>query len=320
MNLSTSRRPLYLRLSVTERCNLRCMYCRTKNGPEFADRSNPISDEDILSLVTLVKSSLPVYKLRVTGGDPLLRPDLPYLIEKMRLLLPDTELAATTNGLLLSRQAMDLRKAGLDSINISLDTIESSDFRDVSGGGVLSDVQEGIFKAKEAGFKKIKLNAVLLRSFNGDSLPELAMYANALGCELRLIELMPIGVARNHFEKEYFSGHESLKKLSERLGDPFYLGLTGTAKRYMFIYEGQKIVIGLINTISEPFCESCDRLRVDSRGWLYPCLHEYEGIDLLTMMRKGEIDLAKQKILTAHMDKKSPVQEWTSRQMVRIGG
>ncbi len=320
MELMPPFRKLYLRVSVTDRCNLRCLYCRTGNGRNFVERDHLLSDEDILELVRLVKEALPIYKLRVTGGDPLVRPNLSRLIGRLRVLLPNVELAITTNGLLLSRLAKDLKKAGLDSINVSLDTLNPLDFGTITGVGALSEVQEGILAAKSSGFKKIKLNAVLLRSFNGDSLSELALFSNALGCELRMIELMPIGIARNHFEQEFMSGNEALEKLSEHFGSPVHLGLSGTARRYLFSCEGRRIPIGIITTISEPFCTRCDRLRLDARGWLYPCLHDYEGIDLLMLLKNEKRDLVKQRIRAAHSDKKNPVLEWTSLQMVRIGG
>lgn len=318
----TSPRPLYLRLSVTDRCNLRCGYCRPGKGGDPVDGTGLLSDEEILALLSLVKASLPLYKVRLTGGDPLVRPDLAGLVKKIRLELPMVELGATTNGLLLSRQADALKRAGLDSLNISLDTADAGKFFEISGRDAWSEVNEGIRAAKKAGFRKIKLNAVLLRSINGDNLPGLVRFANDVDCELRLIELMPIGVAAQLFQAEFLSAHEALSILRTHFGDPVPLGLSGTATRYLYSHSGRQIVLGVIQTLSAPFCSTCDRLRIDSRGWLYPCLHDYQGVNLQMLSKSGKIDQAKHAIREAHgkPGEKQPALDWTSRPMIHIGG
>ena len=314
-------RPLYLRLSVTERCNLHCLYCRPGKGDDSGGEENPaLSDGEILSLLAQVKASLPVHKIRLTGGDPLVRPGLPRLVGKIRMLLPHAELALTTNGLLLSKQAVALKENGLDSMNVSLDTLDEERFEAVSGVGGLSNVIGGIRAARAAGFEKIKLNTVLLRSVNGDRLPDLARFANDAGCELRMIELMPIGVASGQFGKEFFPAEEALSSLRSEFGEPVPLGSGGTSTRYLFPAGGRNILIGVIPTISAPFCDGCDRLRIDSRGWLYPCLHDYQGVDLMELSRRESPEKVREWIRRVHDEKKRPVLDWTSRTMIRIGG
>lgn len=313
-------RPLYLRLSVTDRCNLRCLYCRPDQGEDNAMHPTHLSDGDLLELVETVNDAVPIYKLRLTGGDPLIRPSLHEFVGGVRSLLPKAEIALTTNGLLLSRQVESLKNSGLDTMNISLDTTEPGAFEKIAKVNALDDVLEGIWAAKKAGFKSLKLNTVLLRHFNGKFLHELVEFATDIGCELRFIELMPIGVASGYFESEFLSGDEALSSLRSHFGEPIPLGLKGTASRYLFQFRGKKIVIGFITTISEPFCGECDRLRIDSRGWLFPCLHDYDGLDLLSLCRTGCREQAVRLIRQAHAEKKTPIREWTSQQMVRIGG
>ena len=311
--------PLYLRLSVTERCNLRCAYCRPQTGEKGMMRGSTLSDAEILGLLDLVGSALPIDKLRITGGDPLLRPRLPVLVKKIRRRFPSTLLVATTNGLLLGRQAEELRSAGLDSLNVSLDTLDPRVFARLCGIDGLQSVLQGLKSARRAGFGKIRINTVLLRSANGGTLHDLFRFAGNEDFELRLIELMPIGVAAEIFDQEFFSAGEALEMLSLRFGVPRSLGLSGTAERYLFP-NGQ--VLGLIRTQSAPFCASCNRLRLDSRGWLYPCLHDYEGIDLFALWRSGRPDEAISEIRRAHgtPGDKRPIKDWTSRPMIRIGG
>lgn len=321
MSISLPLPPLYLRLSVTDRCNLRCLYCRPDKAEDtLARHPSQLSAEDLLDLVELVNTAVPIYKLRLTGGDPLVRPDLDKFIRKVRKLLPDAEIALTTNGLLLSRQVKALKEAGLDTMNISLDATEFGMFEKISKVNAFDDVLEGILAAKKSGFKSLKLNTVLLRQFNGQSLHELVEFAADLNCELRFIELMPIGVASDYFKSEFLPANEAMEILQPHFGDPIPLGLKGTASRYLFQFRGKKTVVGFITTISEPFCGTCDRLRIDSRGWLFPCLHDYDGLDLLTLCRTAEREQAVRLIQSVHAEKKSPVQEWTSQQMVRIGG
>lgn len=313
-------RPLYLRLSVTEQCNLQCLYCRPAQDNGTAGYRRALSDEELIFLLGIVKDALPIYKLRLTGGDPLVRPGLPGLVKKIRSLLPHVELAATTNGLLLSRSARLLKESGLDSLNISLDTIDEGDFERVSGVRGLSRALSGIREARASGFGKIKLNTVLLRSVNGDSLPDLAMMAQEFDCELRLIELMPIGVASRHFESEFVSAEEALLKLRAVFGEPVPLGIRGTSTRYLFTSGGKEFFIGMIPTISSPFCDGCDRLRIDSQGWIYPCLHDYQGLDLMDLSRREDPVSLKDRIRRLHEDRKLPILDWTSRTMIRIGG
>ena len=256
-------RPLYLRLSVTDRCNLRCRYCRPERDPARSPVASA-SDDELLELVRLIDAEYPIYKVRVTGGEPLLRKDLPQLVARLRARMPQVELALTTNALLLARSAADLRRAGIDSINISVDSLEPDAYRDLTRGGNLDAVLEGIHAAREARFGKIRLNAVLMRNVNGSHLDGLVRLAARYESELRLIELMPFGEGAAIYDTEFLSGDEALESLQRSFT---YLGPvadSATAARYRFLIDGREQVVGFITTVSHPFCERCDRARLDS--------------------------------------------------------
>ncbi len=309
-----------LRLAVTERCNLRCSYCRPPYGSPAPESPAETSDEDILSLLSAIDEVRTIRKLRLTGGEPLVRPGLPELIRKIRRILPAAELGLTTNGTLLSRCASRLRTAGLASINISLDTVAPASFTALTGGGELGSVLEGITAARDAGFEKIKLNAVLLRTVNGGGLSELVRIASEFGCEIRFIELMPFGVGARIHGDEYLSAGEALGRLRREFS---YLGrIDGTATSHRHVLEGGgvEVTVGFITTMSEPFCSGCRSIRLDSRGRLYTCLRSEEGADLLTHLRVGD-NLRVKELVASLIKNKRPVRRhWPTRPMAALGG
>jgi cyclic pyranopterin phosphate synthase len=312
-------RSLYLRLSVTDACNLRCRYCRPERDPTVPTASTA-SDDELLEIIRHIRAEYPIHKLRVTGGEPTLRRDLPQLIARLRDELPHVEMALTTNGLLLAPIAADLRRAGLDSINISIDTLDADAFRDVTRGGNIRTVLCGLDAAHAAGFRNIRLNAVLMRSVNGHCLDELVSLAARYDSEIRFIELMPYGEGAAIYDEEYLPGDEALESLQAAFS---YLGPapeSATAARYRFLVQGQERIVGFITTVSHPFCERCDRLRLDSHGKIYACMRTPVGVDLLSPLRAGRTDVVRQRICHETPNKTIPLGVWPDHSLVTIGG
>ena len=310
----------YLRLSITDRCDLRCRYCRPESGESELEPSPSADDAELLELVRLIHEGTGIYKLRLSGGEPLLHPRVASVTGALRSLLPDAQLALTTNGRLLPGAVEPLAKAGLNAVNISLDSLDPDRFRDVTGGGNLEATLEGIRAAVAGGFSCIKLNTVLIRRINGDRLPDLVHYAAELGCEIRFIELMPFGHGAALSRSDYFSADEALDSLKQ----PFeYLGTapsTGTAARYRFLVDDHSTIVGMITPVSHPFCSRCDRLRLSRTGRLYACLREPSGVELLPLLRTGNEQTVRQRIRDSLRDKHDPGQHWPERHMVTIGG
>jgi cyclic pyranopterin phosphate synthase len=312
-------RPLYLRLSVTDRCNIRCRYCRPERDAARSATA-AATDDELLELVRMIDREFPIYKVRVTGGEPLLRKDLPQLVARLRAQMPQVELALSTNALLLARSAVELRQAGIKSINISIDSLNADAYRDLTRGGNLNAVLEGIQAAQEAGFAKIRLNAVLMRNVNGGHLDELVCLAGRHNCELRFIELMPFGEGAAIYDAEFLSGDDALQSLQRSF---VYLGPaddSATAARYRFLIDGHKQIVGFITTVSHPFCERCDRARLDSHGRIYACLRTPQGVDLLSPFRAGQLEVVRQRIRCEVPNKTIPQGVWPGHSLVLIGG
>jgi cyclic pyranopterin phosphate synthase len=291
-------RPLHdLRISVMDRCNFRCPYCmpETTYGEHFTFLGNDerLSFDEIERLSRLAVS-LGVSKLRLTGGEPLLRPNLADLISRLRRLEGVDDLAMTTNGVLLARQANDLRKAGLDRITISLDTLDPAIFHRLSGGrGALEDVMAGIEAAQASGFPKgIKLNAVIQRGVNDDTALDLVERFRGSGIVVRLIEYMDVGNRNDWASDAVVPSRELVERINARWPleavAPQYPGEVAT--RYRFL-DGIGEV-GTISSVSNPFCGRCSRARLSSEGLLYTCLFATKGADLRTPLRNDESDEA----------------------------
>ncbi len=313
-------RSLYLRLSVTDACNLRCRYCRPAHDPSGGPAAFTASDDELLEIIRHIRAEYSIHKLRVTGGEPTLRKDLPQLVARLRGELPHVELALTTNGLLLAPIAADLRRAGMDSINISIDTLDAEGFREVTRGGNIKTVLNGLCAAHAAGFRNIRLNAVLMRSVNGSSLAELVTLAAQYDSEIRFIELMPYGEGAAIYDDEYLPGDEALASLRDAFP---YLGPapdSATAARYRFTVAGRETTVGFITTVSHPFCERCDRLRLDCHGKIYACMRTPVGVDLLSPLRAGRIDVVRQRIRKETPNKTIPLGVWPDHSLVTIGG
>jgi GTP 3',8-cyclase len=315
-----NRRAVYLRLSITGRCNLRCRYCRPSSAGQDIERFPSATDGELLELVRIVHEAVSIHKIRLTGGEPLLHPRLAVLVAKLRKQLPDTAICATTNGTFLAKQAKELRAAGLDSLNVSLDTLNPQLFKELTGVGSLEATIAGISAARAAGFRGVKINAVLIRGINGHNLADLVRFASRIDSEIRFIELMPYGHGAALFLTDYFAADEALASLKQEFS---YIGpatRSGTAARHQFFIDGRVITVGFITPVSHPFCADCDRLRLNRGGRLFACLRQQRYVDLLTPLRAGNLATVSESIKASLSGKHDPGSYWPEQHMVSIGG
>ncbi len=272
-----------LRISVTDRCNLRCTYCMPEEV-EFLDRQEILSFEEITRFVEVV-APLGIDKIRLTGGEPLMRRDLPRLV-KMLLNVPGIkDVGLTTNGILLADQAQAFFDAGMTRINVSLDALSPERFRQIARRDGLDKVIAGILSAKKAGFQPIKINAVSMRGITESEIVPLAQFARTHGLEMRFIEYMPIGA--DHWERsKVLFAHEILEILEKEVAplvpmpdvDP-----RAPAQEYRYTDDGGKI--GIIASVSRPFCKMCNRIRLTAEGKLRNCLFALDEVDLKPLLR-----------------------------------
>jgi cyclic pyranopterin phosphate synthase len=272
-----------LRISVTDRCNLRCVYCMPEEVV-FMDRGELLSFEEIARFVRVV-APLGIDKLRLTGGEPLMRRDLPRLVELVAGVPGIKDVGLTTNGLLLAEHAQALYDAGLRRINVSLDTLDAGRFRAIARRDGLERVLEGIEAAKRADFAPVKVNAVVIRGVNEVDVVPLARHAREQGWEMRFIEYMPIGAEAWEREKVYFA-HEILEAIEREVGpllpaedyDP-------KAPAMDFRYADGSGRVGIIASVSRPFCTRCNRLRLTADGKLRNCLFALDEVDVKGLLR-----------------------------------
>ena len=291
----TFDRPLRdLRVSVTDRCNFRCVYCMPKEvfGPsfQFLDREEILTYEEIVRLSRLFVAH-GVEKIRVTGGEPLVRRDLPLLIEQLSALDGLQDLTLTTNGALLPAQAGPLREAGLERITVSLDSLDDATFREMNDVDVGVDVVlAGIDAARDAGLWPIKVNAVVKRGLNDHTIVDLARHFHGTGIIVRFIEYMDVGTTNGWVLDHVVPAAEIVERIDDALPlepiDPNYRG--EVARRYRYRDGGGEI--GVITSISQPFCGDCTRARLSPEGELFTCLFGATGFDLRAPMRTGASD------------------------------
>jgi cyclic pyranopterin phosphate synthase len=286
----TMARPLgSLRVSVTDRCNLRCRYCMPEQDYVWLPKQSILTFEEITRLVR-VFASLGARKVRLTGGEPLLRHDLATLVAQLSELgLGD--LAMTTNGLLLAKQAGALRRAGLRRVTVSLDTLHPERMRELARSDRHADVLAGIAAARAAGFERVKLNSVVIRGVNDDELADLLEFARAQGAEVRFIEYMDVGGATAWSAEQVVSQREMLEVLSRRYGAivPVPAGADPTAPAERFqLPDGT--TFGIIASTTAPFCRACDRSRLTADGTWFLCLYAEQGVNLREPLRAGATD------------------------------
>ena len=284
--LDTLSRPLRnLRVSVTDRCNLRCQYCMPDEDYVWLPREELLTFEEIAALVD-VFTELGVDRVRLTGGEPLLRRDLPVLVRLLAANPRLKDIALTTNGTMLAEHAALLRDAGLRRLTVSLDTLDAGRFAALVKRDVLKDVLAGISAAQNAGFSGTKIDAVILRGLNDSELPELIEFGKAHSAEVRFIEYMDVGGATQWSAADVVSREEMLQTLAKRYGRISEMREDSSAPAERFqLSDGT--VFGIIASTTSPFCRRCDRSRLTADGMWYLCLYASRGTDLRQMLRGG---------------------------------
>ena len=279
-------RPLEsLRISVTDRCNLRCQYCMPEKDYVWLPRKDILTFEETSFLVD-VFASIGVDKVRITGGEPLLRTDLADLIKLLAAKSPIRDLALTTNGVLLAEQASALRTAGLHRITVSLDTLHPNRFRELTRFDSLALVQAGLGEAARANFANIKIDTVVIRGVNDDELVDILEYGRSLPAEVRFIEYMDVGGATRWLPADVVPRTEILRAVEKRYGRATPIAETSSAPADRFrLQDGT--TFGIISSTTAPFCRSCDRSRLTADGLWYLCLYARAGTDLRQPLRAG---------------------------------
>jgi cyclic pyranopterin phosphate synthase len=283
-----SRSMSYLRLSVTDRCDMRCLYCMPEEGEPQDVRREVLTFEEIHRLVRIL-CRLGITHTRVTGGEPLVRRDLPVLIGMLSKIEESLDLSMTTNASRLAPIAEALKTAGLNRINISMDSLHPDKFHRITRGGRLSDVLAGIDRVLEVGLTPVKLNTVVMRGINDDELPDLVEFAISRGVTHRFLEVMPLGSVGLENRAVFIPAAEIQKIIEKRYSLeplPFQDGSTSRD----FRIAGTTTRIGIVSPVSERFCSSCNRLRLTARGRLQLCLAYEDGVDLKKPLREGWSD------------------------------
>ena len=273
MNDGFGRNINYLRLSVTDLCNLRCVYCMPEKGVEKRSHNEILSIEEIEEIVRS-SAACGINKVRITGGEPLVRKGIVDVCSRIAAIPGVEELDMTTNGTLLPRYASDLKKAGVNRLNISLDTLDGKKYNEITRCGTLQEAVDGINKAFEAGFDNIKINTVLIGGVNDDEIPSFVELTRNKKIHVRFIELMPIGQCAGWSRERFISNETVLERMPELVKE----GTSGVAQLYRL--PGGQGTVGLISPISSHFCPTCNRIRITSDGKLKPCLHSADEVDL----------------------------------------
>ncbi|MCC9644442.1 GTP 3',8-cyclase MoaA [Rhodopirellula sp. JC740] len=284
------RRHDSLRISITDRCNIRCYYCMPEHDAEFLPRSGVLTFEEIRRLATLMVHRCGVRDIRLTGGEPLVRRDCVDLVRMLASIDGLDDLSMTTNGMLLADHAAALRDAGLRRLNISIDTLDETLFQKITRRPGVEKVVAGIDAAIAAGFESIKLNALAIRNLSETQLVSLVRFAVARGVVLRFIEFMPLDSDRAWRTENVLSGDECLRILSNAFGPIESIGRdtpSAPAESFTVTSEGRQGTIGIIRSVTRPFCGDCNRLRLTADGGLRNCLFARTETPLRDMMRAG---------------------------------
>ena len=315
-----------LRISVTDRCNFRCTYCMPADNVEFMDRSNLLSFEEIQRVAQIV-SSMGINRLRLTGGEPLMRKNLPVLIKMLNEVDGIDDIAMTTNAYFLKDQAQSLKDAGLKRLNVSLDALDPEKFRDVNRRDCLQSVLDGLDTARKVGFKSIKINAVAVRNFSETEIMSLIEMGRSDGFEIRFIEFMPLDSDKVWERDKVLFGHEIVNMIKENYDlVPIDNSLEiGPASEYNFADGKGKI--GIITAVSNPFCDHCNRIRMTADGKLRTCLFSTKETNLKELIRSGAtdetiIETLKQAVLVKEPGHKINLDDFErpTRAMHAIGG
>jgi cyclic pyranopterin phosphate synthase len=279
----------YLRISLTDRCNFRCTYCMPAIGMKFQPREELLTDEELIRSVGLF-AALGFTKLRLTGGEPTVRPHLVELVRQMKAFPGIGELSMTTNALILARTAFDLKEAGLDRVNVSIDTLDPVKFKMMTRGGRFDLVWKGIEAADAAGLTPIKLNTVVVRGQNDQTVGEMARLTLDHAWQVRFLEIMPMEGVGVVYDEGLVTSEETRQVLEAEFGPLEPVSADPSDPARVWRIPGAPGTIGFISPISEPFCETCNRVRLTSDGKLRLCLLHGNEVDLRDMMRAGATD------------------------------
>ena len=315
----------YLRISVIDRCNLRCVYCMPEEGIESIPHDEILTYDEILRICEIV-SELGIRKIKITGGEPLVRKDIVNLIRDIKNIDKIEQVTLTTNGILLHEMLDDLYDAGIDAINISLDTLNKDNFKKITRRDGLEKVLMSIDKAYDLGIR-VKINCLAIRDFNLREIVEIASFAKDREIDVRFIELMPIGFGKKYTQ---IDNDEILSILESRFGTfEIVTEKRGNGPAKYYRNQNMKGCIGFISAISHEFCESCNRIRLTSSGFLKLCLHYNKGIDLKGPIRNGISDEDLKKLIhnticnkpISHKFGHSNEEQYIElKNMVQIGG
>jgi len=280
-----------LRVSLTDRCNLRCAYCMPAEGLDWLPRADLLTDDEVIRLVGVATALLGVREVRFTGGEPLLRRGLTGIVARTAALRPRPEISLTTNGIGLSRLAGPLHEAGLDRINVSLDTLRPEKFATLARRDRLADVLAGLATGAEAGLAPVKVNTVLMRGINDDEAVPLLRFCLAHGYQLRFIEQMPLDAQHGWRRSEMVTADEILAMLSAEFSlEPDDPVDRGSAPAEAFLVNGGPARVGVIGSVTRPFCAACDRVRLTADGQVRNCLFATTESDLRGPLRSGASD------------------------------
>ena len=295
-----------LRVSVTDRCNLRCTYCMPAEGLPWLPKDEMLTDEELLRIIgVFVRDG--ITQVRLTGGEPLLRRSLVDLVSGIAALDPRPRIAMTTNGVGLERVAVGLAAAGLDRVNVSLDTIDAETFTILTRRNRLADVEAGLKAAADAGLTPVKVNAVAMRGVNDEAVSDVLAWCLERGYELRFIEQMPLDAQHAWDRNDMISAEEIRERLSERWTlTPLPAADRGSAPAERFLIDGGPATVGIIASVSSPFCAACDRTRLTADGQVRNCLFSQTETDLRGPLRDGASDDELLGLLRGEMWRKKP--------------
>ena len=312
----SGRRVEYLRLSVTDRCDLRCTYCMPRGYRQFVDRADLLDFEEILRVVR-VFAALGVARVRLTGGEPLVRKGLDKLAAAIAAIPGIADLSLSTNGTLLASYAAALRKAGVTRLNVSLDSLDAARIREITGRDVLADVLAGLMAAKAVGFSPIKINMVPVKGTAEDEIDAMAGFCIEHGFILRLIELMPVGLAAQAGKPPDLRLIRERLQVRHGLVDGVVPG--GGPARYL-VSADRRFSVGFITALSQHFCATCNRVRLTADGMLHLCLGQEDRVDLRRLLRGGANDAELSAAIQAGLKRKPHRHDFGngSRRIIRV--
>ncbi len=289
MRDSFDREIHYLRVSLTDRCNFRCVYCMPEKGVVFHPHAHHLSDEELLRVIRIM-STLGFDRVRLTGGEPTVRPNLVPIVEAIAAMPNIKEIAMTTNALRLEKIAEPLARAGLNRVNISIDTLDAERFTKITRFGKLEAVWRGILAAERAGLTPIKLNSVIVRGYNEQDIIDLARLTLEHAWDMRFIEMMPLGSIADFQVESIVTADEMKARVQDAFGELLPLEWNGHDPARPYRLQGGQGTLGFISSVSAPFCEGCDRVRLTSDGRLRLCLLRDDEVELLQPIRDGASD------------------------------